>query len=114
MIPIYLTNRFSPPPELGDNRQWGQAIWSLRLGFGALLLALVGLAVLSAAATPWILLAGVLGWLSAALATIISVVRARGALPDPRPSYWALRFMLVRDVFRSRSATLRKKPEPRP
>jgi hypothetical protein len=90
------------PAELQHNRHWRMAVWALRAGVVGLAAALVGLVVLSAGATPWILAAGVVVWLVAAAVTLTGVVRARRELPPPPPGLWALRLMLVHDTVRPR------------
>jgi hypothetical protein len=87
-------------PRLRHNRRWRLAVWSLRGGYLSLIVALVGLLVEQAGGTPWILFAGVLGWISAAVVTVTGVVGARYELRIPRPWFWSLRFQLIRDSVR--------------
>jgi len=77
------------------------AVWSLRVGFFGLAVAIAGIIVLSSGSTPWVLGAGVLIWLVAAAVTLTGVFRARRELPDPRPGLWPIRFMLIRDTVRA-------------
>ena len=93
------------PPALQANAHWRMAVWALRTGFFGLAVVLVGVVVLSTGSTPWVLAVGVVIWLVAAAVTVSGVVRARREIPEPRPSLWALRFMLVRDTMRVPSAT---------
>jgi len=86
------------PPALQHNRHWRMAVWALRAGYVALAVAIAGLVVLLSQSTPWILLAGVICWLAAAALTVTGVVWARRELPQPRPGYWSLRFMLIHDT----------------
>jgi hypothetical protein len=80
------------------------AVWALRVGFAGLALVIVGLIVLSAGSTPWVLALGVIIWLAAAAVTLSGVIRAHGELPEPRPGWWSLRFMLIHDTVHARSA----------
>jgi hypothetical protein len=72
------------------------------VGFFALAVVIVGLIVLGS--TPWVLAIGVIGWLAAAAVTLTGVLRARNELPEPRPGFWPLRFMLLHDTFHARSS----------
>lgn len=91
------------PPELGHVGHWRLAVRALRVGFFGLAVAVVGIIVLSTGSTPWVLAAGVVIWLASAAITVTGVVRARGTLPAPRPGWWSLRFMLIRESVRSGS-----------
>ena len=90
------------PPELPRLRPWRTAVWSLRVGYVALVVALVGLVVMVSGHTPWVLAAGVVGWLACAVVTVTAVLRAHARLPEPRPGLWPMRFMLLRDTARPR------------
>lgn len=90
------------PAELQRNRHWRMAVWSLRVGFVGLAVAIAGIIVLSSGSSPWLLAAGVFVWLVAAVVTVTGVFRAHGELPEPRPGLWPMRFMLLRDVVRAR------------
>ena len=59
------------PLELHDNRYWRFAVWSLRVGYVALAIVGVGVIVLVTTSTPWVLAVGVIGWLGAAVVTVI-------------------------------------------
>ncbi|HEX4218793.1 MAG TPA: hypothetical protein VHZ02_10520 [Acidimicrobiales bacterium] len=61
--------------------------------------AIAGLIVLLSGSTPWVLAAGVIGWLAAAAVTLTGFFRARRELPEPRPGYWSMRFMLLHDTI---------------
>jgi hypothetical protein len=74
------------------------AIWALRAGYGALVVTLAGLIVMLSGSTPWVLAAGVIAWLGAAAVTLVGFVRARNGLPEPRPGFWSMRFMLLHDT----------------
>lgn len=95
------------PAELQRNPHWRMAVWTLRLGFCALAVGLAGLVLYLAGSTPWVLAVGVIGWLAAAAATLVGFFRARQELPDPRPGYWPMRFMLIRDSVHSLSSARR-------
>ena len=79
------------------------AVWALRAGYAGLGVVIVGVIVLSSGSTPWVLAVGVAIWLVAAAITLAGVVRARSELPEPRPGWWSLRFMLVHDTVHARS-----------
>jgi hypothetical protein len=75
------------------------AVWALRVGILAMAVAIAGLIVLLSGSTPWVLAAGVIGWLAAAAVTLTGFFRARRELPEPRPGYWSMRFMLLHDTI---------------
>ena len=86
-----------PTEALRASRAWHQAVVALRIGYGALGLAALGVLVLTRGLTPWILAAGVLAWLAAALTCAAYFQRARDLGPEPRPGFWAVRTALVHD-----------------
>lgn len=90
------------PPALQANRHWRTAVWSLRVGFGGLLVVGGGLVALAVGGTPWILAVGMIVWLSAAAVTLTGVLRCHHELATPRPGLWPMRFMLLRDTVRAR------------
>ncbi len=90
------------PPELQFNRHWRMAVWGLRVGYVGLAVALVGLIVRSSGSTPWVLAVGVIIWLAAAIVTLVGFLRGRHELPEPRPGFWPMRFMLIRDTVHAR------------
>jgi O-antigen/teichoic acid export membrane protein len=90
------------PAELQRNGNWRMAVWALRVGGLGLAVALVGVIVMSAGGTPWILAAGVFIWLAAAAVTLTGFFRARHDLPEPRPGFWSTRFMLIHDTVHAR------------
>jgi hypothetical protein len=92
------------PPALQQNRHWKMAVWALRVGYVGLGVGIVGLIVLATGSTPWVLAAGALIWLAAAVVTVTGVFRAHHELPEPRPGLWPMRFMLVHDTIRSRAS----------
>jgi hypothetical protein len=92
------------PPELRDNGHWRMAVWALRVGYVGLAVAVAGLIAMSLGSTPWVLAVGVIVWLAAAPVTLAGVFWSRRQLPEPRPGYWSMRFMLLRDSVRALSS----------
>ena len=90
------------PPDLQANGHWRVAVWALRAGFVGLAVAGAGLVVLFSGSTPWLLAAGVVSWLVAAVVTLTGFLRARHQLSEPRPGYWSMRLMLIHDSVHSR------------
>jgi hypothetical protein len=86
------------PPELRYNRHWRMAVWALRVGYVGLSVGIAGLIVMSSGSTPWVLAAGVIIWLAAAAVTLTGFFWSRHQLPEPRPGYWSMRFMLIHDT----------------
>jgi hypothetical protein len=74
------------------------AVWALRAGYLALAVAIAGVIVTASGSTPWVLAVGVIGWLTAAVVTLTGVFWARHALPEPRPGFWSMRWMLIHDT----------------
>jgi hypothetical protein len=95
------------PEELHDNEHWRTAVWALRIGFAALAVAVVGVIVMVTTSNPWVLAAGVVGWLGVAVVTVTFVFRARNELSEPRPGLWPMRFMLLRDTIHAKSSAQR-------
>jgi hypothetical protein len=91
------------PPELQNNRHWRMAVWSLRAGYFALAIAIVGVIVVLVGSTPWVVAVGVIMWLVAAAITLTGVFWARHELPEPRPGLWPMRWMLIHDTVTGRS-----------
>lgn len=91
------------PVDLRHDRHWRTAVWALRVGYAGLAVVAVGLVALWSGATPWLLAAGVVVWLASAAVTSVGAVWARHDLPEPRPGYWSLRLMLIRDTVHARS-----------
>jgi len=83
------------------------AVWALRVGYVGLAVAIAGLIVMSSGSTRWVLAIGVIIWLVAAVVTMAGFVLSRQELPEPRPGYWSMRFMLIHDTFHARSSTQR-------
>ena len=79
------------------------AVWALRVGYLALAVAIAGLIVMSSGSTPWVLAVGLITWLATAAVTLTGVFWARHELPEPRPGYWSMRFMLIHDTIHALS-----------
>ncbi len=92
------------PAELQNNRHWRMAVWALRVGYLALAVTIVGIIVMSSGSTPWVLAVGVIIWLIAAAVTLTGVFRARSELPEPRPGFWPMRWMILHDTVHARSS----------
>jgi hypothetical protein len=86
------------PPELPDNGDWRMAVCGPPRGYLALAVAIAGLIVMLSGSTPWILAVGVIGWLAVAAVTLTGFFWARHELAEPRPGWWSMRFMLIRDT----------------
>jgi hypothetical protein len=92
------------PAQLQHSGHWRMAVWALRVGYFGLAVALVGLIVMSSGSSPWLLAVGVIIWLATAVVTLTGFFRARQELPEPRPEYWPMRFMLIHDTVHARSS----------
>ena len=92
------------PPELQSNGHWRMAVWALRVGYVGLAVAIAGLIVMSLGSTPWVLAVGVIIWLAAAPVTLTGFFWSRHELPEPRPGYWSMRFMLIHDTVHPQSS----------
>ena len=90
------------PPELQRDRHWRLAVWALRVGCVGLVTGIAGLVVMWSGSTPWVLAVGVVIWLAPACVTMTGFFWSRHDLPDPRPGYWAMRFMLIHDTVHLR------------
>jgi hypothetical protein len=95
------------PPELQHNGHWRVSVWALRVGYLALAIAIAGLMVMLSGSTPWLLVVGVASWLAAAAVTLTGFFWARHELPEPRPGYWSMRFMLLSDTIHAASKVQR-------
>jgi hypothetical protein len=93
------------PTELQRNGHWKMAVLALRVGFVAIATILVGLIVLSSGGTPWVLAAGVIVWLACAVGTATGFLLARHDLPEPRPGFWSMRWMIIHDAVGLRIRT---------
>ena len=69
--------------------------------------AIAGLIVMLSGSTPWVLAVGVIAWLAVAAVTLTGVFWARHELPEPRPGYWSMRFMLIHDTIHALSSAQR-------
>ena len=83
------------------------AVWALRVGYVTLAVAIAGLIVMLSGSTPWILAVGVIIWLAVAAVTLTGLFWARHELPEPRPGYWSMRFMLIHDAVHVLSSAQR-------
>jgi len=91
--------------EVQRNRHWRMAIWSLRVGYIALVIAMVGLIVNLSGSTQWVLGVGVIAWLVSVVVTLTGFLWARRELPEPRVRLWSMRMRLIHDsVHRLSSA----------
>ena len=95
------------PPELQHNRHWRTAVWTLRVGYVGLAVAIAGLIVMSSGSTPWVLAVGAIIWIAAAAFTLTGFFWSRHELPEPRPGYWSMRMMLIRDTVHAQSSVRR-------
>lgn len=95
------------PPELQHNGHWRMAVWALRVGYIGLAVAIAGLIVTLSGSTPWVLAVGVIIWLVTVPVTLTGFVRARHELPEPRPTFWSMRFMLIHDSTHALSTAQR-------
>ena len=82
-------------------------MWALRVGYVGLAVAIAGLIAMSLGHTPWVLAVGVIIWLAAAAVTLAGFFWCRYELPEPRPGYWSMRFMLIHDTVHARSSAQR-------
>ena len=95
------------PSELQYNGHWRMAVWALRVGYVGLAVAIAGLIVMSVGSMPWVLAAGVFIWLAAEAVTLTGYFWSRHELPEPRPGYWSMRFMLIHDTVHAQSPVQR-------
>ncbi len=54
-----------------------------------------------------VLAVGVITWLASAAVTLTGFFWARHELPEPRPGYWSMRFMLIHDTIHALSPAQR-------
>jgi uncharacterized membrane protein YdbT with pleckstrin-like domain len=85
------------PLELQHNGHWRMAVWALRVGYIGLAVVIAGLIVTLLGFTPWVLAVGMIIWLGAVAVTLTGFLRARHELPEARPTFWSMRFMLIHD-----------------
>ena len=95
------------PPELQCNGHWRMAVWALRVGYVGLAVVIAGLIAMSSGSTPWVLAVGLITWLATAAVTLTGFFWARHELPEPRPGYWSMRFMLIHDTIHALSPAQR-------
>ncbi len=95
-------------PELQQGSGgWRIAVWGLRVGFVGLAVALAGLVAMWLGSTSWILGVGEIVWLAAAAVTLTAFFWSRHELPEPRPRYWPMRYLLIHDTFHARPSAER-------
>jgi hypothetical protein len=95
------------PLELQHNGHWRVAVWALRVGYIGLTVALAGLIVVLSGSTSWVLAVGVIIWLGTVAVTLTGFLRARHGLPEPRPTFWSMRLMLIHDSTHALSSAQR-------
>jgi hypothetical protein len=78
------------------------AVWSLRVGYIGLVIAISGLVALAFGVSSWVLAGGVIVWLATVPVTLIGFLWARTELAEPRPTLWSMRLMLIHDSVRGR------------
>jgi len=83
---------------LQRNRHWKVAVWALRVGLVAIATIVVGVIVLSFGGTPWVLAIGVISWLACAVVIATGFLRTLHDLPEPRPGFWSMRWMIIHDA----------------
>jgi hypothetical protein len=88
--------------DLHHSSLWQLAVWSLRVGYVGLVVALAGLVALAFGTTKWVLAAGVIVWLVTVPITLAGFLSARYELPEPRPRLWSMRLMLIHDSVHPR------------
>jgi len=94
-------------PELEDNGRWRMAVWALRVGFDGLLVVLAGVIALAFGGTSWVLAVGMFIWLTSAGVTAVGFLWSRHDLSEPRPGFWTVRFLLLRDTFSTKPSNQR-------
>ena len=95
------------PPELQYNEHWRMAVWALRVGYVGLAVVIAGLIVMSLGSTPWVLAVGEIIWLAAAAVTLAGFFWSRHELPETRPGFLSMRFMLIHDTVHAQSSAQR-------
>jgi hypothetical protein len=93
------------PIGLQGNLHWTMAVWALRVGFLAIATIVIGLIVLASGGTPWVLAAGVIAWLACAVVIGSGFIMTLHDLPEPRPGFWSMRWMIIHDAVGLRVRT---------
>jgi hypothetical protein len=93
------------PSELGRTGSWRVAVWSLRVGYVGLVIALAGLVLRVTGSDSWLLAAGVILWLVTVAVTLTGFVLTRKRLGEPKPTLWSMRMMLLHDSVHGVSPT---------
>jgi hypothetical protein len=65
-----------------------------------LAVAIAGLVALAFGSTSWVLAGGVIVWLVTVPVTLTGFLWARHELPEPRPTLWSMRLLLIHDSVR--------------
>jgi len=95
------------PSTLQDNVHWRMAVWALRAGYVGLAVAAAGFVAMWFGSSPWVLAIGMVVWLATAAVTLAGFLWSRHELPEPRPTFWSMRFMLIHDTVHARSSARR-------
>lgn len=95
------------PPELEHYGHWRTAVWALRAGYIGLVVGAAGLIVMLSGSTPWVLAVGVIIWLGTVPVTLTGFLQTRHELPEPRPTLWSMRMMLIHDSVHALSSAQR-------
>ena len=93
------------PANLRNSAQWRLAVWGLRLAGCGLFVVVAGIIsqVWSTSDGLTILAVGMATYLVGVVVIFIGFIPAFKALPTPRPSFWRLRWALMRDAFHART-----------
>ena len=95
-------------PTTDSDRHWRAAVWALRLGYLALVVAFTGLVLELSGSTPWVLAAGAVLWLVAAAVTLTEALVSRHGRPEPRQGWWSMRLALIHDSVHARPGVGRR------
>ena len=99
------TGRMDASASLQHDAHWRTAVWSLRVGYGGLVIAAIGLVLTLTGHTLWVLAVGVIWWLITVVITLTMFLWARHDLGDARPELWPMRMQLLSDSFGRRADT---------
>ena len=73
------------------------------MGYVGLVVAGAGLIVTLTGGTSWALAVGMIIWLGTVVVTLPGFLLARRELPEPRPTLWSMRVLLIHDSTHMRS-----------
>jgi len=93
------------PAELQGNGHWKMAVWALRVGVLAIATIVVGIVVQVFGGTPWVLAVGVVSWLVCAVVIATGFLLTLHDLPETRPGFWSMRWMIIHDALGLRVRT---------